>query len=64
VTAVHPGGRPQSSPARLAATIGPGPATVTGLLRITEPHGGFLRHNDPAGTMVSRDVQAIAAARD
>ena len=40
------------------------PARVTGLLRMTEPHGGFLRHNDPAGNRwYSRDVQAIAAAR-
>ncbi|CAM3521485.1 SURF1 family protein [Bordetella flabilis] len=39
--------------------------TVTGLLRVTEPHGGFLRRNDPAGNRwYSRDVQAIAAARD
>ncbi|MFZ6648158.1 SURF1 family protein [Undibacterium sp. TJN25] len=39
-------------------------ATVTGLLRISEPGGGFLRHNDPAaGRWYSRDVQAIAAAR-
>ena len=38
--------------------------TVTGLLRITEPRGGFLRKNDPAGNRwFSRDVQAIAAAR-
>ncbi len=38
--------------------------TVTGLLRITEPGGGFLRHNDPAAERwYSRDVQAIAAAR-
>ncbi|GIZ50318.1 SURF1 family protein [Noviherbaspirillum aridicola] len=36
---------------------------VTGLLRITEPGGGFLRSNDPAGgRWYSRDVQAIAAA--
>jgi len=40
------------------------PVTVTGLLRITEPGGGFLRHNDPAANRwYSRDVQAIAAAR-
>jgi surfeit locus 1 family protein len=39
------------------------PVTVTGLLRITEPGGGFLRHNDPAsGHWYSRDVAAIAAA--
>jgi surfeit locus 1 family protein len=41
-----------------------GEVTVTGLLRLTEPRGGFLRHNDPAaGRWFSRDVQAIAAAR-
>jgi surfeit locus 1 family protein len=41
-----------------------GVTTVTGLLRITEPGGAFLRHNDPAGDRwYSRDVQAIAAAR-
>ncbi len=35
---------------------------VTGLLRLTEPDGGFLRSNDPAaGRWYSRDVQAIAA---
>jgi surfeit locus 1 family protein len=40
------------------------PATVTGLLRITEPKGWFLRRNDPARNLwYSRDVQAIAAAR-
>ncbi|WP_394779068.1 SURF1 family protein [Undibacterium sp.] len=38
--------------------------TVTGLLRISEPGGGFLRHNDPAaGRWYSRDVQAIGAAQ-
>lgn len=40
------------------------PATVTGLLRMTESGGAFLRRNDPAaGRWYSRDVQAIAAAR-
>ncbi|WP_070151236.1 SURF1 family protein [Sphingobium phenoxybenzoativorans] len=39
------------------------PAAVTGLLRITEPGGGFLRANDPAtGRWYSRDVAAIARA--
>lgn len=34
---------------------------LDGLLRITEPGGAFLRHNDPAGgRWYSRDVQAIA----
>jgi surfeit locus 1 family protein len=41
-----------------------GDVTVTGLLRPTEPGGGFLRRNDPAGERwYSRDVAAIAAAR-
>jgi surfeit locus 1 family protein len=39
-------------------------STVNGLLRMSEPGGAFLRHNDPAGKRwYSRDVQAIAAAR-
>lgn len=38
--------------------------TVTGLLRLSEPGGGFLRHNDPAaGRWYSRDVAAIAQAQ-
>ncbi|QCO05936.1 SURF1 family protein (plasmid) [Azospirillum argentinense] len=38
--------------------------TVSGLLRVTEPGGGFLRSNDPAqDRWYSRDVAAIAAAR-
>ena len=38
-----------------------GRVTVTGLLRLTEPGGGFLRDNDPqAGRWYSRDVAAIA----
>lgn len=38
-----------------------GPVTVTGLLRMTEPGGGFLRSNDPAaGRWYSRDVAAMA----
>ena len=40
-----------------------GPVTVTGLLRVTEPHGAFLRANDPgAGRWYSRDTAAIAEA--
>lgn len=39
-------------------------ARVVGLLRLTEPGGGFLRANDPAGgRWYSRDVAAIASAR-
>ncbi|WOI57993.1 SURF1 family protein [Palleronia sp. LCG004] len=42
-----------------------GPVEVTGLLRMTEPDGGFLRANDPkAGRWYSRDVDAIARAMD
>ncbi len=38
-----------------------GRVEVTGLLRLTEPGGGFLRHNDPAADRwYSRDVAAIA----
>jgi len=41
-----------------------GPQTVVGLLRITEPGGGFLRRNDPdADRWFSRDVSAITEAR-
>ena len=37
---------------------------MTGLLRVTEPNGGFLRANDPASNRwSSRDVEAIARAR-
>jgi surfeit locus 1 family protein len=39
-----------------------GEVTVTGLLRLTEPEGGFLRKNDPVlGRWYSRDVAAITA---
>ena len=41
-----------------------GKVTVTGLLRLTEPGGGFLRSNAPAtDRWYSRDVAAIARAR-
>src|SRR5262249_52960193 len=49
--------------AREAGEAG-GTVAVTGLLRMTEPRGAFLRHNDPAsGRWYSRDVDAIARAR-
>ncbi|MFD0609945.1 SURF1 family protein [Bradyrhizobium sp. GCM10027634] len=42
-----------------------GPVAVSGLLRITEPKGGFLRDNVPQhNRWYSRDVAAIAEARD
>lgn len=41
-----------------------GTITLTGLLRVTEPGGGFLRSNDPTHRRwYSRDVSAIAAAQ-
>ena len=42
-----------------------GETAVTGLLRMTEPGGAFLRSNDAgADRWYSRDIAAIAAARD
>ena len=50
--------------ARLASELAAGPVTVTGLLRISEPGGGFLRANDPqSDRWFSRDVAAIASAK-
>lgn len=50
-------------PASRASTPA-GEVSVTGLLRLTEPKGGFLRANDPdGGRWYSRDVGAIAQAR-
>lgn len=47
-----------------SATPAPADARVTGLLRLSEPGGGFLRKNDPGhDRWYSRDVAAIAAAR-
>lgn len=41
-----------------------GETRLTGLLRLSEPGGGFLRSNDPtAGRWYSRDAAAIASAR-
>lgn len=49
--------------ARVAARPA-GQVAVTGLLRPSEPGGGFLRSNDPAANRwFSRDVEAIARAR-
>jgi len=54
---------PERRAAALHGTIS-GETRVTGLLRISEPKGRFLRPNDPAaGRWYSRDVAAIAAAR-
>jgi len=64
---VNRGFVPQDQRARwLAApppTSVPGSTTVQGLLRMTEPGGGFLRSNDPVQQRwYSRDVAAIGQA--
>lgn len=54
----------QRDPASRAAGQVAGAQRVEGLLRLTEPGGGFLRRNDPAANRWhSRDVAAVAAAR-
>ncbi len=61
-TAARFPGRRASADACAAASGAP--HTLTGLLRIGEPGGGFLRENDPArNRWFSRDVAGIAAAR-
>jgi surfeit locus 1 family protein len=57
-----PRGR-RSARSRAAGNVA-GSVAVTGLLRVTEPEGAFLRANDPAADRwFSRDVAAIARAR-
>jgi surfeit locus 1 family protein len=57
--APEPSGLPDS--AKIAPPAGE--VVLTGLLRLTEPRGGFLRHNQPEKDLwYSRDVAAIAAA--
>lgn len=57
----------QRSAVEAQQALPPNPAEqvrIAGLLRISEPGGGFLRHNDAtANRWYSRDVQAIAIAR-
>jgi surfeit locus 1 family protein len=56
-------GEKRDRASRAAAEV-QGEATITGLLRMTEPKGGFLRSNNPAADRWhSRDVQAIAESR-
>jgi surfeit locus 1 family protein len=53
------GGAPAGRGLDSGATV-----TLTGLLRISEPGGGYLRNNDPVKDLwYSRDVAAIAASR-
>lgn len=52
-------------PASRAAGEVAGEVTISGLLRMSEPGGAFLRSNDPkADRWYSRDVIAIAAAKN
>jgi surfeit locus 1 family protein len=62
---VRPGGRAETAPGSApAGDDTPAPTIVTGLLRMSEPRGAFLRRNEAtANHWYSRDVQAIAAAR-
>jgi surfeit locus 1 family protein len=47
-----------------AALLPPAATEVTGLLRLSEPKGGFLRTNDPGqDRWYSRDTDAIGTAR-
>lgn len=57
-------GPEQRLPQARAAGQAGGVVQVCGLLRLSEPRGAFLHHNDAvAGRWYSRDVAAIAAAR-
>lgn len=63
---VNRGFVPQSmrDPTTRLASPPMGKVVVTGLLRASEPEGGFLRDNDPdAGRWYSRDTAAIAQAK-
>lgn len=61
VVLINRGFVPQGKKASAAG----GQSEIEGLLRITEPGGGFLRANDPKGDRwYSRDVAAIARARE
>lgn len=54
----------KADPATRIAANGAEPVTITGLMRFTEPDGGFLRENDPAADRwFSRDIIAIAKAK-
>lgn len=59
IVLVNRGYIPRARPVPASPT---GATEITGLLRMTEPGGAFLRHNDPAHhRWYSRDVSAIAA---
>lgn len=55
----------RADPATRSGSEPTGRVAVTGLLRVSEPGGAFLRSNDPASDRwFSRDVVAIAKARE
>lgn len=61
---VNRGFVPPEKRADVAGLTPSGPVSVTGLLRISEPDGFFLRPNEPAANLWrSRDVAAIARSR-
>ncbi len=61
---VNRGFIPEAERDRAKTPGAPGPVRVTGLLRISEPGGGFLRDNAPSeDRWHSRDVAAIGSAR-
>jgi len=61
---VNRGFIPSEQDAHEALQASGGVTAVTGLVRISEPGGGFLRKNDPAANRwYSRDVNAIARSR-
>lgn len=56
--------RPKPTHHAASCPAGGAPVTVTGLLRLPEPGGGFLRSNDPAhDKWYSRDIAALATSR-
>lgn len=63
IVLINRGFIPQKSLDAQQLSVPAGVTTVTGLLRMSEPGGGFLRENHPAQSRwYSRDVQAIAQA--
>jgi surfeit locus 1 family protein len=64
IVLINRGFIPQQAPDGMRLSAPAGVSTVTGLLRMSEPRGGYLRENDPVqDRWYSRDVQAIAQAR-
>jgi surfeit locus 1 family protein len=60
----YPAGSAGPGAAGVCAQAVDAPSVIVGLLRISEPGGGFLRTNDPQrNRWYSRDVAAIAQAR-